>query len=182
MRRAKVRPPAAGFFPVGQRVAGSLPERWPTRSRGSHEVGSRPSTRATRGGGSLVAAPFKSTAKWTPITCAPSRDGCYGRHRRSTRQTSTDRCTTRPWAGFRAALRGNNFTGWGRPRRGQGSQRVESATHTPQARGAAGVFARLRTWSGFEWKTICIVLRCAKRCSSLWLCRMLTISAGDHAH
>src|SRR6516165_11411235 len=53
---------AAGSFPVEQRVARSLPERWPAvLPRGEKLVlvrfGSRPSTRA-QGRGSLVAAPF----------------------------------------------------------------------------------------------------------------------------
>jgi hypothetical protein len=51
--------PAAGTLTIGQRVARSLPERWPAVSpAGTHSsLGSRPSTRA-QGRGSLVAAPF----------------------------------------------------------------------------------------------------------------------------
>src|SRR5262245_22854345 len=51
-------------FPVGQRVARSLPERWPAVLPRGLAFGSRPSTRARRG--SLVAAPFKSGQEWTP--------------------------------------------------------------------------------------------------------------------
>src|SRR5262245_28367905 len=49
---------AAGPFPVEQRGARSLPERWPAVLPRGRVVfsGSRPSTRAKRG--SLVAAPF----------------------------------------------------------------------------------------------------------------------------
>jgi hypothetical protein len=51
--------PAAGTLTVGQRVARSLPERWPAVSLAEthHTLGSRPSTRA-QGRGSPVAAPF----------------------------------------------------------------------------------------------------------------------------
>src|SRR5262245_47901142 len=50
--------PRGGFPSVGQRVARSLPERWPAvLPRGDMRYGSRPSARA-QGRGSLVAAPF----------------------------------------------------------------------------------------------------------------------------
>ena len=50
--------PRGGISSTGQRVARSLPERWPAGARGgsSFATGSRPSTCAGRG--SLVAAPF----------------------------------------------------------------------------------------------------------------------------
>src|SRR5262245_57046468 len=55
------RRPARRGIPVEQRVARSLPERWPAvlPGVGSFIRGSRPST---RGRGSLVAAPFQSGA------------------------------------------------------------------------------------------------------------------------
>src|SRR5262249_5121512 len=72
--------PGGGEFPVGQRVARSLPERWPAvlPRGGRHFIrGSRPSTRAR--GGSDQAAPFYSGAsarqEWTPrrdtLLCSP---------------------------------------------------------------------------------------------------------------
>jgi hypothetical protein len=52
-----------GFLPVGQRVARSLPERWPAvRSRGKQALAVQGHQLAPSGRGSLVAAPFQPEA------------------------------------------------------------------------------------------------------------------------
>ena len=58
--------PRGGFPSVGQRVARSLPQRWPAvppRGQTWSYCGSRPSTRA-HGRGGLVAAPFQISGEW----------------------------------------------------------------------------------------------------------------------
>jgi hypothetical protein len=54
-----------GFLQIGQRAARSLPERWPAvPTREDVDIcGTRPSTRAAKGRGSLTAAPFYSGAR-----------------------------------------------------------------------------------------------------------------------
>ena len=83
-------PSTAGILPVGQRVARSLPERWPAvplAGGGMASSGSRPSTRA-QGKGSLIAAPSNRESgngcqgarpyfAWRPL--AVLRDGHLGR-------------------------------------------------------------------------------------------------------
>jgi hypothetical protein len=58
--------PAAGLFPVGRRVARSLPERWPAVRCGEASIsGSRPSTRAP--GGAARSLPLSNREReWTP--------------------------------------------------------------------------------------------------------------------